>query len=389
MKIAFDVQILFEKEKTGIGRMTDYLIHSMIREYSEEFVFYYFRVRKERKRKEWLLAYQEYRNLRIQPCRWVYAFLYRWGARVFRLPYRWFFGKGADITQFFHYSVPYGVAGKTAVFIYDMAYRVYPETIQAENLKMLYREVEVASRRADRIITISEFSKAEIVKYLGVREEKIAVVPCGVDETVFHTGYSEEQIERICRKYRIVRPYFLYLGTLEPRKNVEGLVAAYVQLRKRNRDGMVPDLVIAGKKGWNFERIFELVLEGGIEEAVIFTGYIESFEIPLLLSGAVGFVFPSFYEGFGMPPLEAMACGVPVISSKVSSIPEVVGDAGILVNPLDREELREAMEKLILDRELREALRRKGLERSRHFRWKRSAELLMKVYAELAEEKGD
>lgn len=382
MKVAFDVQILFEKEKTGIGRMTDYLIHSMIREYPEQFFFYYFKVRKERVRKGCFETYKKYQNLQFRRCSWCYAFLYRWGAKVFRLPYYWFFGRNAEITQFFNYSIPYGVKGKKAVFIYDMAYQVYPETIQKETLDMLHREVEMACRRADRIITISEFSKTEIIKYLKIEEQKVAVVPCGVDETIFHNRYSRKQIQKVCRRYQITKTYFLYLGTLEPRKNIESLIEAYAQLRKKYGKE-IPDLVIAGKRGWNFERIFALVQEYQIEEPVIFTGYIKEKEIPFLLSGAIGFVFPSFYEGFGMPPLEAMACGTPVIASNVASIPEVVGDAGILIDPNDVKALAKAMEQLFTEKELREILKRKGFERSQRFRWKKSAEQLMKVYTEL------
>lgn len=385
MKIAFDVQILFEKEKTGIGRMTDYLIQNMVREYSDQFFFYYFRTRKGRE--IYLKKYKKYQNLWFRRCSWCYGFLYRWGTKMFRLPYHWFFGRDAQITQFFNYSIPYGVKGKTAVFLCDMAYQVYPETIQKETLKMLHREVETACKRADRIITISEFSKAEIVKYLGVEEQKIAVVPCGIDPRVFHNRHSSERIEKVCEKYRIKNPYFLYLGTLEPRKNIEGLIQAYAKVKKKNM-GAVPDLVIAGKKGWNFERIFALVEEYRLEESVIFTGYITEQEIPLLLSGAAAFVFPSFYEGFGLPPLEAMACGTPVISSNAASIPEVVGDAGILIDPYQVDALAEAMEQIATQKELRERLREKGLKRSRMFYWKNSARRLMEVYREMGKETG-
>lgn len=382
MKIACGIQLLFETNKTGIGKMTEYILEGLS-EYSENEIYLnYFKTRRKNELAADMEQYVHNRNTYINQCSWFYYFIYRRLKKFLPLPYCMFFRKKYDVIQFFNYSVPFGVKGKKAVYIYDMAYMAYPETIRKETLDMLYREVEKACIRADKIITISEFSKMEIKKYLKIDDKKVAVVPCGVDNKIFRADYEKEEIERVTKIYGISFPYFLYLGTLEPRKNIPRLIEAYFRL-KSVKPSRLPKLVIAGKKGWNYENIFETVQRYYLEEDVIFTGYVKDEDVPYLLSGALCFVFPSLYEGFGMPPLEAMACGTPVISSKVASIPEVVGNAGILIDPNDSEALCKAMYEMVINEKKRKKLQEKGLERSRKFSWKASAEKLCSVYQEM------
>lgn len=385
MKIACDVQLLTEQKKTGIGKMTEYMLESLARHSGDEIYLNYFKPRKKTGCFASIQKFSSHTNVHMNCCQWFYHFIYRRVKKLFPLPYSMFFRKKCDVTQFFNYSIPFGVAGKKAVYVYDMAYKAYPETIQKETLQMLQEELEKACRRADRIITISEFSKQEIMKYLGIEEKKIAVVPCAVDREVFRPDYDSAEIRRVAEKYGIKGSYILYLGTLEPRKNITQLIEAYKLLQERAAER--PKLVIAGKKGWGFDNIFELVQRYQLKEEVVFTGYVPDEEIPYLLSGALCFVFPSLYEGFGMPPLEAMACGVPVISSNVASIPEVVGDAGILINPKETEELYQAMFAMVTDEKKCNELRKRGLERSRQFSWEASAAKLREVYQEMAGEK--
>jgi glycosyltransferase involved in cell wall biosynthesis len=235
--------------------------------------------------------------------------------------------------------------------------------------------------RADTIITISQFSKSEIVKYLAVPKEKIVVMPCGVDFEFFRPDYSTEEIQTIKDKYSINSDYILYLGTLEPRKNIEKLIDAYQLLKSRNND--IPKLVIAGRKGWQYNSIFQKVNEYRLINDIIFTGYLSEQDTPVLMKGAHAFVFPSIYEGFGMPPLEAMACGTPVITSNVASLPEVVGDAALLVNPFSVESIAEAIGKIIQDECLRTSLSQKGLIHASSFSWDRSAKIVLDVYNNL------
>ncbi|MTK06422.1 MAG: glycosyltransferase family 4 protein [Hungatella sp.] len=378
MKIAFDSQILFERQKTGIGRNSEAIISNYIQLDIDDIVLNYFRMLEENKREEIIDHYLSNHKVNINKCKWFHSVLYNRLNRYLRLPYKLFFREEADVTQFFNYVLPPGVKGKTALYVYDMAYKVYPETIGEKTLRMLNENLAESCRRADRIITISEFSKQEIIKYLGIPSEKIAVVPCAVDHSVYNNIIDLDLLTVTKKKFNIDQDYFLYLGTLEPRKNIERLIDAYAALHKR--DALIPKLVIAGKNGWNYDNVYKKVNDYKINESVIFTGYIKAEEAVTLLKGALAFVFPSIYEGFGMPPLEAMACGVPIITSNVSSLPEVVQDAGYLIDPFSAEDLSEAMFEIINNSEKREQLIEKGLKRAKEFTWKGSAELLRSVY---------
>ena len=159
------------------------------------------------------------------------------------------------------------------------------------------------------------------------------------------------------------------MGTLEPRKNIERLVRAYSQLVNEKKEGNIPYLVLAGGKGWLYDSIFATVQELKIEDRVIFTGYVEESQVPVLMKGAKAFVFPSLYEGFGMPPLEAMACGTPVLTSAATSLPEVVGESGVLVDPESVESICHGLRELAEDEELCRRLQKEGLERAKLFSW--------------------
>ncbi|MBB2182838.1 glycosyltransferase family 4 protein [Lachnospiraceae bacterium MD1] len=380
MKIAFDAQLLFEKQKTGIGWTVEHLLKHMIVEDDNEYSLNYFSLH-HRKEKNQIIS--KYKNMGYQAnaCGWLHNVVYRRIWDKLPIPYSLIFGKQNQITQFFNYDVPPGVSGKAVTFIYDMVYKAFPETISKETYNMLDHNLSRACDKADHIITISEFSKKEIIKYMHIPESKISVMPCGVDHCVFRSNYSVEEVLKAKRKYGIQQDYILYLGTLEPRKNIETLIEAYAKLI--NESNNCPKLVIAGKKGWLYDRIFEKVHNLQLQDHIIFTGYVDTEDVPLLLKGAMIFVFPSIYEGFGLPPLEAMACGTPVITSNTASLPEVVGDAGILVNPYSVDEICDAMKKAINDEELRNKIREIGILHSKNFSWKVSATKLAKIYSNL------
>jgi glycosyltransferase involved in cell wall biosynthesis len=263
------------------------------------------------------------------------------------------------------------------VFIYDLT----PLSIKyghRADFKLRFRlQVTNAVKRASHIVTISQSTKNEIVKYFGINPQKIDIIFPGFDSEVFKPGQDVNHIEQVKRAFGIDGSYILYIGTLEPKKNVIRLVDAFCQLKKQK--GISEKLVLAGKRGWNEVEIFDQIMRSGMENEVIYTGYVPDAEVPFLMSGAEVFVFPSLHEGFGIPPLEAMACGIPVIVSNTSSLPEVVGDAGMLVDPCSVDSISEAMYRVIVDVGLREEMRRKGLERCQLFSWERSAQDLLNV----------
>jgi glycosyltransferase involved in cell wall biosynthesis len=203
-----------------------------------------------------------------------------------------------------------------------------------------------------------------------------------VDHELFHGRHDERSVEAARERFGLPGKYILSVGTLEPRKNLSLLVESFALLRKWKIDDY--RLVIAGEKGWKYDQIFRTVRDLGLEDEVRFLGYVPTEDLPLLYRGAELFVYPSLYEGFGVPILEAMACGCPVVASDRASIPEVCGAAGILVAPEDRDDVAEAMGRVLSDPSLADAMRVRGRERAEGFRWETSARALLLLYEECA-----
>ena len=294
------------------------------------------------------------------------------------VPYSLFFGKKSELTHFFNYIIPPFVHGKKVVTIHDMVVKAYPETVRFRTKHLLNTGMKKSMKRADVIITDSEFSKSEIEKYFPQYSHKVQVVYCGVNSDKFYPVEDKSVVEKVKRSLDIEGEYFLYLGTIEPRKNLERLIEAYSLLLKKDEN--VPRLVMAGGKGWLNSNIYQKVVELKLEKYVQFTKYIPDEDLCPLINGATAFVFPSIYEGFGMPPLEAMACGVPVVCSKEASLPEVVGDCAVMTDAYDPQSIADGMYRIYSDKALAEELRVRGLQRAKEFTWHRFSEKLHGIY---------
>ncbi|MBR4023586.1 MAG: glycosyltransferase family 4 protein [Ruminococcus sp.] len=381
MNIAFDALPLISDRITGIGWCEAGQTMAMARLHPENSYTYNFFSRKDDHIKLERIQKFANDNIGIKLVRGS-GFLYRTVSTFIPVPYSRYFGKEADITHFFNYIVPPKVSGKTVVTVHDMVYKAFPETVRARTKYMLDSGLKSSMKRADIIVTDSEFSKKEIIKYFPKHENKIRVVPCGVDLEKFKPFDDKARIEEVKKSLEIEGEYFLYLGTIEPRKNLERLIEAYhIFSQKAGND--CPKLVLAGGKGWLYDSIFAKVTELKLSDKVIFTKYVPSEDMNALMCGALAFVFPSVYEGFGMPPLEAMACGVPVLVSGEASLPEVTGDCAVIVDAYSPENIAEGMNRLYTDSQLRDELSRRGLERAKGFSWDNSAEILYNVYREL------
>jgi len=264
--------------------------------------------------------------------------------------------------------------------IYDLTFMLLPgfHTRETQSFsKAIRRYVE----RSDCIIAISEQTKRDIVEHLGIPADRIRVTLLAADER-YRVIDDRGVIEPVLTKYGIASEYILYAGTLEPRKNVPALVRAFHALK---RERHIPHrLVLAGKKGWLYDEIFAEVSTLGLDADVIFTGYVPDEDLPLLYNGASLFVYPSLYEGFGLPPLEAMACGCPVITSDISSLPEVVGDAGVMINPRSCDDLAGAIARVLEDSNLAGIMRAKGLARAATFSWDRCARETVAIYRDVS-----
>jgi len=379
MKIAFDALPLISERMTGIGYCQAGQIQALMALHPEEqYIMQFFATGDGGEKRKLLTRYEEARaEIRQGKCS---GYLYRLLSNFLPIPYNKFFGNDADITHFFNYIVPPKVSGKTIVTVHDMVYKAFPETVRGRTRYMLETGLKRSMKRADLIVTDSQFSKSEILKYFPQCEEKLRVVPCGVDRTRFHPVNNPVRIEETTKSLGIDREYFLYLGTLEPRKNLRRLAVAYNEFRKGKAE--YPCLVLAGGKGWLNEDLMKTIKDLDLESDIKIVSYVPEEHICTLMSGALAFVFPSIYEGFGMPPLEAMACGVPVLTTHTASLPEVVGDSALICDPYNIEQICDCLEKLYRESNLRRDLSAASLKRARMFSWENAAAILYDVYKE-------
>ena len=381
MNISFDAVPLISDRMTGIGWCEAGQTMALARLYPENRYTYSFFSRKDDHIKLERIAPFAGKNIDTRLVHFS-GYIYRAASTFLPVPYSTFFGTSDDLTHFFNYIVPPGVKGKTVVTVHDMVYKAFPETVRARTKYMLGSGLKQSMNRADMIVTDSQFSKDEIIKYFPQHSDKIRVVQCGVDLEKFRPCTEPERIPEVKKSLGIEGDYFLYLGTIEPRKNLERLIKAYHICTQRIGSDL-PKLVLAGGKGWLYDSIFAKVTELGLTDRVIFTKYVPSEDMNPLMCGAVAFVFPSIYEGFGMPPLEAMACGVPVLASDAASLPEVTGDCAVICDAYSEESIAEGLLHLYDDTALRADLSRRGLERASQFTWDASARQLYNVYKEL------
>lgn len=285
-----------------------------------------------------------------------------------------------DKADLFHcqYLAPPLLPCPCVLTVHDILHETYPQFYPGGLRRLMSLFYPRSARSAAAVITGSEFSKREIAARYGVPDERIHVTPYAADTSF--APVEPQRARRAAAKYGVHGPYILFVGRIEPRKNIAGLVEAFSLLAA---DGaMRHTLVVAGMMDDLFKD-FHARTTARFGDRIRFTGRVEPEDLPALYSGADIFAYPSFAEGFGLPPLEAMACGTPVVTSNTTSIPEVTGDAALLVEPSDTAGLARAMSRLLHDRELRLALRAAGLERSRAFCWERTADLTRKVYEQV------
>ncbi len=379
MRIAFDGQLLLEPTKTGIAWNAHHLVLELAKDPRNQCIIRCFADINDKEQMEALRVYRD-AGCVLECCRRIQFVWYKLIQLIVPVPHRLFFRSKPDIAQFFNFTVPPGVFGKRIVFIHDLAYKSCPHTVSVKTRLWLELSVKKSCRRADRIVTVSEFSKKEIIRYLHIPKEKIAVVPNAADPVRYHPC-TKEQVCAVKKSFGIRGKYFLYLGTVEPRKNLERLIRAYEMLCGQVKNA--PLLVIAGKKGWLCRGIYQKAKRLRRQGKIVFAGYVRQEDVPALMSGAQAFVFPSLYEGFGMPVLEAMACGTPVITSNTASLPEVVSDAGITVDPYCEKQIFQAMLRICREKGFRESLVQKGIARAKAYTWQRSAKKLTEVYRSL------
>jgi glycosyltransferase involved in cell wall biosynthesis len=281
-----------------------------------------------------------------------------------------------DVLHSPHHTTPLPPCGcRRVVTFHDLTFFLLPERYPPSRRLYFQTMTRLSARVADAIIVPSEAVRTDVVRILRLRSERVVAIPEAAGPAF--RPQDAAAIEAVRRRYRLEGPFVLSVGSLEPGKNRERLLQAFARLRAR---GLEHTLVVAGQRAWRYEGEEPLARRLGLGDSVRFLGHVPQADLPALYSAADLFAFPSLYEGFGLPAVEAMACGTPVVASNVSAVPEVVGDAALQVSPLDVEELADAMERLLRDERLRDELRERGLKRAAGFSWEKAARQTAGVY---------
>ena len=268
------------------------------------------------------------------------------------------------------------------ITVHDLAFLKYPEVLTPES-RRYYGHIGPAVDQADAVIAVSENTKRDLMALLDTPEDKIHVIPEAAD-LEYRPINDQARVQRVLDRLGLRKPFFMFVGTIEPKKNLKTLFQAYAEFRNLVRaTAPLPDLVVVGRKGWLYADILKVVEQLGLKECVHFLGRIDQVDLACLYNGALCLAYPSLYEGFGLPALEAMQCGTPVVTSNVSSLPEVVGDAAICVDPRDADALTQALSRVWTSPDLRADLRRRGLARAAQFSREQMARGTLEVYERL------
>jgi glycosyltransferase involved in cell wall biosynthesis len=268
------------------------------------------------------------------------------------------------------------------VSVHDLSFEHLPQTFNRRSRTQLRLTVRHSVKKAARILTLSEHTRRDMIETYGTSPERITAIPLAAP-SYFGRVREERELQRVRHIYGIEGDYILCVSSIQPRKNLPRLVRAYESLRNKRGPGKLPKLVLVGKCAWLYDETLRSIEEGRMKDSIILTGYVPQSDLPALYSGSICFVYPSYFEGFGLPPLEAMKCGTPVIAGNRTSLPEVVGDAGILVDPFDVNAIAAAIERLVDDPDLRQQLSVKGVARSRLFDWNETARRTLNIYEQV------
>lgn len=371
MKVCIDIQSAVT-QRAGVGRYTRALVEhlGMFREKDSVELFYFdFK----RHGLSFTTPDMEQRSVLWIPGRIVQK---SWKTLSWP-PFNWFAGS-SDVYHFPNFIIPPLTSGKTVVTIHDVSFLRFPDFAERKNLAYLTARIKETIARADAIITDSQFSAGEITELLSVDPGKLVPIHLGV-ENCFQPP-SDEQISRLRKSKGLLRPYILTVGTLEPRKNISFLIDVFERMTR-----FEGDLVVAGMKGWKYQLILERMLKSNRSSNIHYLEYVKDEELPVLYGGAELFIFPSVYEGFGFPPLESMKCRTPVVSSSTGSLPEILGDAAVLMDDYDADKWADEAMRLIEDTSTRELLIEKAYRHAAKYDWKQTAGKTWDVYRRVSE----
>ena len=401
MRIGMDIRVLLDKQYSGVANFAFQLIKNLIKvDRRNAYYFFYNSFRRKK------LPYFEEpeNNVNLSPAGVNSDLVEKISFKVIKTSYpnklfNYFLQRvfswpeldkvvgGTDIFYSPHINFSsFSSDTKSVITVHDLSFLRYNEFFSRRK-NFWHKSLNLSKKlqKFDKVVAVSENTKNDIIELLHIPEEKIEVIYSGLPEDILEAKneYGEKYLED---RFRINRKYIFYLGTIEPRKNIIGLIKAYNKLRDGGEDIL---LILAGAWGWKTKKIREEWEKSPYKDDIRFIGYVENELKPLLYQKAEVFVYPSFYEGFGFPPLEAMHFGVPVVSSNTSSLPEVLGDAALLVNPDKSEELSEAIRLCLHDEAIRNRLINLGKIRAAQFNWRDTAKKYLEVFSDCVNEKSN
>jgi len=380
MKIGVDIRALMDKQYSGVSEYSSILLRTLLRLDSDnEYRFFYNSFRDVRSR----IGTFDHPHLEIKRTRYPNKFFNYCLQKGFAWPKLDHLVGGADIFWSPHINFSrFSKGTKHVLTIHDISFLHYPEFFSYRK-NFWHRALALKKLAADctAIVAVSENTRQDIIELLKVDPEKVHTIYSGITPGVPLPGPEEER--NFFRRHELKKRFILYLGTIEPRKNVAGLIYAYNRLRDENVNLVDLQLVLAGGSGWRNRLIYRAWEESPYRRDIKFLGYVSAREKELLYRRAEVFVYPSYYEGFGLPPLEAMARNLPVITSNVSSLPEVVGSAALAVNPYDINEIAKALELVVTDDKLKNRLIKAGQEQIHNFSWEKTAKQYLELFKSL------
>lgn len=263
--------------------------------------------------------------------------------------------------------------------IHDLSFEHLPETFKRRSWRQMRLTIRRSAQSAAHILTDCDFARDDILRTYGIPPERVTAVPLAAAER-FSPVRDENELDRVRNKYGINGKYILTVGSIQPRKNIPRLIRAYSMLCEERNLEPLPKLVVVGKRGWLYEDTLATAESSTVRDRIILTGYVDDKDLPALYSAASCFVYPSYFEGFGIPPLEAMRCGTPTITGDRTCFPEIIGDAGLLVDPFDERAIMRGIVRVLTEQTLRDELIEKGLERANSYDWLKTARQTLDVY---------
>ncbi len=388
MKIAVDGRVLMDVRQSGVSAYTQNLLDALLDiDRQNQYLLFYNTHRRPAAYPAIAARFEHFRRrgVKIVARRWpnkILNYLLLW-------PFAWpkldhLLGEQVDLWWQPHLNFSaLSRRLKNILTIHDLSFLRYPEFFSwSRNLWHRFIRSCVLANKADRVVAISENTKRDIRELTGVSEEKISVIYSGITADFKPFNKDDESLAAVKNKYQLPDKFILYLGTIEPRKNLVGLIAGYNWLRQNYPALAEVKLIITGGNGWKFKEVYAAAAASPFRNDIKFLGYVSAADKPALYNLAGVFAFVSFYEGFGFPPLEAMACGVPVVASFTSSMPEVIGEAGVLVDPYNAADIGEVLAQVLLDENLAQDLRARGLAQAKKFSWRQTAEKYLTIFNE-------